>query len=216
MNTYTDNDLIIHQLPLGPMANFAYIIADASSKEAAIVDPGWEPESLLSVIKENGYTFTKVILTHGHYDHVQALGALLELGGDKPVYLSEKEAPQLTPDTPNLVGIKEGDTVTIGTQMLHVIHTPGHSPGCVCFHVGQHLVTGDLLFVKGCGRTDLPGGDVNLMFESLAKVLQLPGNTTIYPGHNYGDTPTSTLAVERQANPFLKASEREQFIRRRS
>ena len=215
MNTFTEDNLIIHQLPLGPMANFAYIIADAETNEAAIVDPGWEPQALLDAITENKYNFMQVLLTHGHYDHVQALGALLALSGDKPVYLSEKEAPQLTPQTPTLIRMKHNDTLKVGNLSITVIHTPGHSPGCVCFHTGNHLITGDLLFVRGCGRTDLPGGNVNEMFESLGIIVQLPGNTTIYPGHDYGDTPTSMLAMERIHNPFLKASEREQFIRRR-
>lgn len=207
-----DDTVMIHQFGIGPMDNFMYIIGDPETRKAAIIDPGWDVDHILRELDGVGYEIESVILTHGHYDHCNALKPLLDRH-PVPVYISAKEAPQLTPDVEGLVKTQNLDTISIGNLSVQCFHTPGHSPGCQCLYIAPHLLTGDTLFVQGCGRCDLPGSDVHDMYKSLYEVISaFPDDTIIYPGHNYGRKSTATLAHLKAHNIYLGATSEAHFL----
>ena len=202
----------IHSLTLGPMGNFVHLIEDTASRRAAVVDPAWDADAVIRFAAEHGLTITDILLTHTHYDHVNALDALYA-GTQAAVHLHKEEAAywQRLPDGGVLH--QDGDRIAFGETEIRVIHTPGHTPGSVCYHIGDDLITGDTLFVYGCGRCDLPGGDAHAMRASLTRIMsELPPQTVIHPGHNYGVTPTSTLAEQVTGNPFLKFDDEDAFV----
>lgn len=211
--------LHIHQYELGDYANFVYLLADGETGDTAVVDPAWDVPFLLAEIERLGYTLTKIILTHGHKDHIIGVPDVLKAHPDLPVYLSPHETnPNFRPDVPagQLLDLADGDEVAIGNVTVRAIHTPGHSPGCTCLAHGRELIAGDTLFIDGCGRCDLPGSDVEAQYHSLHTTLwSLPDDTRIYPGHNYGPTPTATLGQQKQSNPYLLTRDKERFIRLR-
>lgn len=194
--------LQIHVLPLGDYQTNCYILHNDDSSDCVVLDPGYEPEIILSFLSEKKLNLTAIALTHCHFDHV---GAVKELAAqtDCRVYLNEKDLalpPMLTngplyyTDT-----YKDGDTVTLAGIPFRVLETPGHTPGSVCLMTGAHLFSGDTLFAGSCGRTDLPGGDSRAMRDSLRKLAALEGDYDIYPGHGSA----TTLAREKQTNPYL-------------
>jgi len=193
----------IHALELGHMENFIYIIQDHSSKTAAVVDPAWEVTKIKVLADHQGFKITDILLTHSHYDHIDGLQALLEVT-DAKVHLSEPEAEFWGQKVDNQVLHQEGDVIQLGATTIKVIHTPGHTPGSVCYHLGEHLITGDTLFVNACGRCDLPGGNQQQMTSSLHKLGKLPPETVIHPGHHYGPQATSTIAEQLKNNPFMQ------------
>lgn len=194
--------LQIHVLPLGDYQTNCYILHNDDSSDCVVLDPGYEPEIILSFLSEKKLNLTAIALTHCHFDHV---GAVKELAAqtDCRVYLNEKDLalpPMLTngplyyTDT-----YKDGDTVTLAGIPFRVLETPGHTPGSVCLMAGAHLFSGDTLFAGSCGRTDLPGGDSRAMRDSLRKLAALEGDYDVYPGHGSA----TTLAREKQTNPYL-------------
>ncbi len=194
--------LQIHVLPLGDYQTNCYILHNDDSSDCVVLDPGYEPEIILSYLAEKKLNLTAIALTHCHFDHV---GAVKELAAqtDCRVYLNEKDLalpPMLTngplyyTDT-----YKDGDTVTLAGIPFRVLETPGHTPGSVCLMTGVRLFSGDTLFAGSCGRTDLPGGDSRAMRDSLRKLAALEGDYDIYPGHGSA----TTLAREKQTNPYL-------------
>ncbi|PIR21514.1 MAG: hypothetical protein COV45_01835 [Deltaproteobacteria bacterium CG11_big_fil_rev_8_21_14_0_20_47_16] len=193
----------IIQIPVGPMANFAYLVVDADTKHAVVVDPGWESETILNVAKDAGLTIDGVWLTHTHFDHIQEVPAIMTAAG-VPVWVHTLEK-DLLGDVPGDVNLlNEGDLVQVGGCRAQVLHTPGHSPGGICYLIDDHLITGDSLFVGAVGRTDLPGSDPRAMGQSLKRLAQLPEHLNVYPGHDYGDSPTSTIAHEKRTNPYMR------------
>ena len=203
----------LKQLELGPMQNFIYLIGDPATHEAAVVDPGWEVPKILKAAEEDGYRITKAFLTHTHFDHVMGLADLLA-AVDIPVYVHRTEAPQLSVEPGNLQGVTGGDSVLVGQVPVSLIHTPGHTPGSQCLLVDGRLLSGDTLFIKACGRCDLPGSDPRQMYESLTKTLKaLDDATALYPGHNYAEKPVSSMGEEKQTNPFLKVPTQQDFLR---
>lgn len=206
------NQLILEQLVVGPMANCVYFIGDKSKKEIMIVDPGWDPDYILK--KADPYEVKGVLLTHGHYDHTNALSGLLSKL-NVPVYLSNKELSIYIPAVDNINKIEDGHMFNVGDIAIKTIHTPGHTPGCLCFMVNNHLITGDTLFIDGCGRVDLPGGDVDQMYDTLQLIKKLPDNTVIYPGHIDESTPNDTLKNQKVSNPFLNPKNKDEFMRKR-
>ena len=195
------------------MQNFIYLLGDPATREAAVVDPGWEIPHVLDTLQQDGYRLTRVFITHAHFDHVMGLGQLLA-AADVPVYAHREEAPSLTVEPSNLKVVGDGDVVQVGSVPVTLMHTPGHTPGSQCLLVDGRLLSGDTLFIRACGRCDLPGGDPKQLFESLSgKLKKLDDGTILYPGHNYAEVPTSTIADEKRRNPFLQLQTLEEFLR---
>ena len=208
----------IRQLLVGPFAVFTYIVACPQTKEGVIIDPAGENEKILSAVREEGIRVRYILNTHGHADHVMGNEAL-KLAVSAPTCMHEADNRFFSSDRIRELSIKElglpptgavemelkdGDLLEVGTLVIKVIHTPGHSPGSVCFYVQGNLFTGDTLFVGAAGRTDLTGGSLDTLIESIRqKILVLPRDTVIRPGHDYGDTPTSTIGREIEDNPYI-------------
>lgn len=208
--------MIIKQVQVGPDKVFCYILGCEKTHEAVIIDPGGEDERLLAIIDELQLKLRYIINTHGHPDHTagneklkKATGAEIVMHGDEQAFLHDSEAGEffkrmgpLSPEADMLV--KDGAVLPFGEYILKVIHTPGHTPGSICLYTSGNLFTGDSLFVGAAGRVDLPGGDFQILTTSLEnKIATLPDETVIWPGHDYGDTITSTIGREKKENPFL-------------
>ena len=193
----------IHALELGQMSNFIYIVHDHATDRAAVVDPAWDVPSILALVERRGLRITDILLTHSHFDHINGVEALLN-ASDAQLHLLRTEAAFWNRylDVPTLH--EGGDRIRLGETEIEILHTPGHTPGSACYRLGDQVLTGDTLFVFGCGRCDLRGGDPEQMYHSLRRLGEgLPGDTLIRPGHNYGITPTSTLFEQLAGNPFL-------------
>ena len=201
------------QLELGPMQNFVYLIGDPQTREAAVVDPGWDVPAILRAAERDGYRLTGAFATHHHFDHVQGLGELLS-AVDMPVYVHRDDALALPVGRSSLKPVRGGDAVRIGGLEVALIHTPGHTPGSQCLLVNGRLLSGDTLFIGACGRCDLPGGDPRELYESLTQRLKpLDDATVLCPGHNYGEVPTASMGEEKQRNPFLSIPTLQDFLR---
>jgi len=207
------NDLYFEQVAIGPMQNFIYFIGSRRTRECLVVDPAWSTEGIMEFAGEADMRIVGSLVTHYHPDHVGGRmgffgvpGGVAELAGqtDAIAHVSKHEADGLIKITglseSDLVRHDSGDVITLGDVSIELIHTPGHTPGSQCFLVRERLVTGDTLFVDGCGRVDLPGGDAGALRESLRTLAKLPDTVTICPGHNYGRTPTNTMAEQKQSN----------------
>ncbi|MGB5295200.1 MAG: MBL fold metallo-hydrolase [Thermoanaerobaculia bacterium] len=201
----------------GQMANFMYLIGDPGSRKALVVDPAWDVPSLLEVAQQDDYEVVGALITHYHPDHVggdlwgvqvEGVNRLLE-EHQVPLYVNKHEAEGLKVVTgvsdSDMRKTDDGETLTLGQVEIRFLHTPGHTPGSQCFLLGDRLVAGDTLFVQGCGRVDLPGGDAEQMYYSLTqKLAKLPSQTVLYPGHHYGPSETSTIGNELQDNLYLR------------
>lgn len=197
------------------MDNFIYFLGDRGKKEIAVIDPAWDVEFLRQEALRQKLTITMILLTHGHPDHVNGLAQLLSTH-DVPVYVSAHELPILKPRHKNVRNTEHNTKIKIGDLEATCLHTPGHSPGSQCFLAENHLISGDTVFIDGCGRCDLPGSDVKQMYHSLyTKIMKLPDDTLIYPGHNYGPTPFDTLAHQKKTNPYLTCHSQEEFLHER-
>ncbi len=204
--------LLIRQYEIGPLNNFLYLLGDPQTKEMAIVDPAWDVDFLVREAKRLGYKITKAFLTHGHPDHVNGLDELLSMH-QVPVFISKFEYPPLRPRVQGLVDVTQEEKLSVGKISFDVLHTPGHTPGCQCFLAQGQLICGDTLFIDGCGRCDLPGSDPKIMYNSLYNVLmKLPDETVVFPGHNYGPTPTDTIGHQKQTNPYLQCHSLKEFL----
>ena len=201
------------QLELGPMQNFIYLIGDPQTHEAAVVDPGWEVPTILQTAQRDGYRLTNAFVTHHHFDHVMGLADLLK-AVDVPIYVHRDDAPLLSVARSSLKPVSGGETVQVGNLTIHLIHTPGHTEGSQCLLVNGRLLSGDTLFIRACGRCDLPGSDPAKLYDSLTHTLKALDDTTLLcPGHHYADVPTAPLGDEKQANPFLSAPSLHDFLR---
>lgn len=191
------------QFKLGPMDNFSYLVWDEETKDAAVIDPAWQPEKLVEFIKKEKLNLHCVLLTHGHPDHINAVGAFAGKEKEMPVYLNEGDYFMLEARPAGLKTIAEGEQVQAGSLKLGVLHTPGHTPGSVCFTAEGAVFTGDTLFIGECGRVDLPGSSAEALYDSFVKLAALPDAAAVYPGHSYnGDT--STFGVQKEYNLYLK------------
>ena len=208
-------ELIIEQIEIGPMQNYTYIVGSKATREVAIVDPAWDIESLLKHIDEKDYKLTAALATHYHPDHVggsfsghdiEGVAELLEHRGVK-VYANKREADGIRKVTDisetDLVRVDSGDTLKLGNVEIEFLHTPGHTPGSQCFKIKNTLVSGDTLFINGCGRVDLPGSNSEDMFHSMRKLADLPSDTLLLPGHNYGHVPNATLEETKKMNVHM-------------
>ncbi len=200
------------------MQNFCYLIGDDKSKQALIVDPAWAPDKILSTVEKEGFKLAGFIVSHAHYDHTNAIEELLKKV-DVPVYATREET--LYAEAGGMIVGKLGNTLkpvaggermNLGETPIEFLHTPGHTPGSQCIRVGTYLITGDTLFVGGCGRSDLPGGDPVQLFRSLRKIAELPGELEICPGHDYGPVRQRSLREEAEENPYLKLQNMQEFL----
>ena len=187
--------------------NFSYVFADEVTREAAVVDSSFNLAEIERVVEGEGLKLLYVFSTHGHSDHTAGNGELRRLFGAKVV------AHQLFRGAVDVV-VGDGDVVMVGGVQVRVIHTPGHTPDGICLLVdGGKLLTGDTLFVGECGRTDLPGGNSRSLYDSLFnKLLKLEDGVEVYPGHDYGSKPFSTIGEERRTNYTLEPRSVEEFV----
>lgn len=212
----------IHAMELGPMENFVYLIHDHASNRAAIVDPAWEVEEVLNYARERDIQISDILLTHSHYDHINGIETVLNQY-DAQIHLLRAEADfwGAGASLPKPQCHHGGDLIQLGESKIDVLHTPGHTPGSACYllhdHQHQHLIAGDTLFVFGCGRCDLAGGDPEQMFNTLQKMRsELAPDTVILPGHNYApQQPSSTMDEQCAGNPFLHMENKQDFVRYR-
>jgi glyoxylase-like metal-dependent hydrolase (beta-lactamase superfamily II) len=183
-----------------------------------IIDPAGDEDKLLGLIQTEGLRVKYILNTHGHADHVlgnQKLKGLLNVPvcmheaddaffSDPAVREKSSQELGLTPADPADIRLKDGDVLELGTLKIEVIHTPGHTPGSACYLIGENLFSGDTLFVGAAGRTDLIGGSLDTLIESIKKrLIVLPKQTVVWPGHDYGETPTSTIGREMEENPYI-------------
>lgn len=187
--------------------NFSYIIADENTHEAAVVDSSFNADELMRILESEDFKLKYIISTHGHSDHTAGNSDLCRRFGAKTV------AHQLSSITPDLA-VNDGDIIFVGAIGIKVIHTPGHTPDGICLLVdGKKLLTGDTLFVGECGRTDLPGGNARSLYYSLfGKLVKLDDNVEVYPGHDYGAKPSSSIGEEKRTNYVLQPRSVEEFI----
>jgi hydroxyacylglutathione hydrolase len=208
------------------MVNFVYVIGDRETGDAMLVDPAYGVEELVALVGADGLRVTGALATHWHPDHVggdlmghpiQGVRELLEIDGGVPVHVQRDEAwgvKRVTgaSDT-DLVLHDGGDVVHVGEIPVTLLHTPGHTPGSQCFLLEGRLVAGDTLFLEGCGRTDLPGGDATAMYESLTQRLaRVPDDTMLYPGHLYSADPSATLGETRRRNYVFRLRTLDQWL----
>lgn len=198
------------QIEVGLLQNFCEILFCPETREAAIVDPAWEVDRLLKEVATRTLKVTTVLVTHTHNDHIEGVAEVVAKTG-AVVVVSPREAAAVRGDAKTLVDAIEPRDVAIGKRGVRVLDTPGHTVGGTCFLADGYIVTGDLLFIGGCGRTDFRGGDVAAMWRSLQRVAALPEETRVYPGHDYGPTPTSTIGQELRTNPYLLCKTFEEF-----
>lgn len=204
--------MIFKQIPVGMMANFVYVFGCEKTMKAAVVDPSSDAPEIHEFVEENGLTIEYIFATHGHGDHVGGVASLAGKTGAKVVAHSG-DAPGLERGGISVdVVVEDGDKVSVGEIEVQVIHTPGHTPGSICLLAEGKLITGDTLFVGNCGRTDFPGGSMEQLFNSLQTRLKtLDEAIEVYPGHDYGPSPTSTIGHEKRTNPTLVCTTIEEF-----
>ena len=202
--------LYLRQLPLGPMDNFVYLLGAEGAKETAIIDPAWDVDAALEVARRDGRTVTHAFVSHHHRDHCNGLLPLLDRA-DARIYAGAADLQWLPDDArAEVTALSAGEVVEVGPLRVRAVHTPGHTPGSTCFHLdggpatgAGALFAGDTVFDNACGRCDLPGGDAELMFESLKRISQLDDEVRLYPGHDYGDLKVSSIGREREKNPYF-------------
>jgi glyoxylase-like metal-dependent hydrolase (beta-lactamase superfamily II) len=196
----------LRQMEVGPMENFVYLIGDPITRCVMVVDPAWQVDTILKAAEADGMKVTGALISHHHYDHTNGIEALLE-ATDAKVYVNKHDAEFVSVPKSNLVKTDHGEEIKIGEISVKALHTPGHTPGSQCFHVQGNLVSGDTLFIKGCGRCDLPGGDPEAMYYTLTqKLMRMKDDTVLLPGHNYAERPRSTLGDEKLQNPYLRTA----------
>lgn len=198
----------IVQIPVSGADNFSYLVICPETGKALGIDPGISPESLLKVVRERNLTLEVLGNTHGHTDHVAGNADVIRATGAK---LAASPIDVDNPDIP----LTEGSRIEIGQVMVNVLHTPGHSPGAVVFNPPGALITGDTLFVTRCGRADFGTSDPAALYHSLLRLAAFPPETKVFPGHDYGPKPSSTISFEREHNEYLKCPDLESFLRLR-
>ena len=219
--TAPSSSLYFRQMELGPMQNFVYLIGDPETRECVAVDPAWEIDAIMDQIASDDMRLTGVLVTHTHQDHVgghlfgqniPGIADLLTKAAAK-VYVHKAERELLKGFGSDLVKVEGGESLDVGRMKITFVHTPGHTPGSQCFLVDGRLISGDTLFIRSCGRTDLPGSDPGEMYTSLTQRLgALPDETVVFPGHNYGGTVT-TIGDEKRHNPKMRFPSMTEFLR---
>jgi glyoxylase-like metal-dependent hydrolase (beta-lactamase superfamily II) len=207
------------------MVNFCYLVGDRETGEALVIDPAYDIDGILGVLESDNMTLTGVLATHYHPDHVGGSMMGIDISGvadllerkSVPVHVQAPEAGGVCVvtgiDRADLVEHAGGDVVMAGTIPIELIHTPGHTPGSQCFLVDNRLLAGDTLFLEGCGRTDLPGGDPRALYESITQTLaKVPDDATLFPGHLYSADPSATMGHTRRHNFVFMPRTPEQWL----
>jgi hydroxyacylglutathione hydrolase len=197
----------VMQFLVGQMANFTYILVDEETGKAALIDPSWNLEKVFYTLKKNSWKLEYIINTHSHFDHVLGNEQVSAATGAK--IIQHKSSP-----LEKQIQVDDGETIKLGKIAIRVLHTPGHSKDSICLIANGKLVfTGDTLFIGNCGRTDLPGSDRVEMYDSLLnQVATLDESLIVYPGHDYGPTPTSTINAEKKTNYVLQPRSKKDFL----
>jgi len=197
--------MFVKQFRVGGDRNFGYLVADEVTRKAAIIDPAFSPERIFDSARENQYEIEYVFNTHAHFDHTSGNAAIERLTGKRPLLFRSTD-----PETG--ITIEDGAHFPLGSLEITILHTPGHTAGSICIYVGDAVFTGDTLFVGKVGGTDF-GTGARAEYDSLhQKLLTLPDDTRVFPGHDYGTAPQSTIAQERETNPFLTRPDFEAFV----
>jgi hydroxyacylglutathione hydrolase len=210
--------MIVKQIKLSKMDTFCYLVGDKKTKTCALIDPAFDTQRILKIAEDIGFSVSHVINTHCHSDHTAGNKAVIAATGAK-LLIHKVDAGRLnsimnsafarvlggrSSPKPDVL-LQDNDDILIGATCLKAIHTPGHTPGGICLYTEGHVFTGDSLFVEAVGRTDLPGGSSSQLLRSIQeKIYTLPDNTIVWPGHDYGPTPSSTVANEIKNNPFTR------------
>jgi glyoxylase-like metal-dependent hydrolase (beta-lactamase superfamily II) len=207
------------------MVNFIYLVGDRETGEAVAIDPAYDIRGILDVLAEDGMRLTGALATHYHPDHVGGSMMGVTISGVRelltlhpvPIHVQDAEAPWVLRVTEasesDLVRHQGGDTVMVGEIPIELLHTPGHTPGSQCFLVDGRLVAGDTLFLEGCGRTDLPGGDPAELYRSLTQVLaKVPDDAVLFPGHLYSAEPSATMGETRRWNYVFKPGSEAEWL----
>ena len=196
----------VHQIQVGNMQNFSYIVEDEDTGESIIIDPSWDLIELEMIIKKNNLKIKYIVSTHHHFDHTLGNEAMVE-SNKAPII--QHENSELKHD----ITVKDGDFIEFGNSKLKVLHTPGHSQDSICLVGDGKIFSGDTLFVGNCGRIDLPGGSAKDLYHSLFDILyNLDEKLVMYSGHNYGSSEISTLGQEKITNHVMQKRTEQQFL----
>jgi len=196
----------VYQLQVGNMQNFTYVLEDEETKEAVIIDPSWDLDLIIDTIERNDLKVKYVINTHHHFDHTIGNDAIVKHTHSK---ILQHESSTLKND----IKLSNNEKIKFGNSELTVIHTPGHSKDSICLVGDGKIISGDTLFVGNCGRVDLPGGSAKELYHSLTDIIsKLDDNLILYPGHNYGNSPYSTIGKEKKTNFVLQPRTEEEFV----
>jgi len=214
--------LYFKQIEIGPMQNYVYLIGSMETRKVAVVDAAWEIDTILNIAAKDDVEITHAFVTHTHPDHVGGRFSGIEIAGvtellskcKAKVVVHKAEAEflkELSP--PDIIKSDSGDKIDVGGLEIQLLHTPGHTPGSQCFLVDNRIVSGDTLFIDACGRVDFPGGNAEQMYYSLTqKLMPLPDETILFPGHNYARLPHATIGEQKKTNPYLRYSSLKQFL----
>jgi hydroxyacylglutathione hydrolase len=200
----------VFQLEVGLLQNFCEILWCPDTRQAAVVDPAWEVDTLLKEAKRLDVRITKILVTHTHNDHIDGVEEMVQATG-ATVVIHPNEEKALPASAQPRLHVRDLLDIPIGNRGVRALETFGHTVGGTCYLADGYVVTGDVLFVGGCGRTDFTGGNTAAMWTSLQRLGALPEETRVYPGHNYGSTPTSTISRELAENRFLLCKTLEDF-----
>jgi hydroxyacylglutathione hydrolase len=214
--------LYFKQIEIGPMQNYVYLIGSTETREAAVVDAAWNIDEIVRIAAQDEMEITHALVTHTHPDHVGGGFAGMEIAGvtellekcKAKVVVHKAEAEFIKGlSSSDMIKTDNGDKVDVGGVEVQLMHTPGHTPGSQCFLVENRVVSGDTLFIDACGRVDFPGGNPEQMYYSLTqKLMALPDDMILFPGHNYAPLKHATLGEQKKSNPYLKFSSLKQFL----
>jgi hydroxyacylglutathione hydrolase len=217
-----NNRLYFKQIEIGPMQNYVYLIGSTESRKAAVVDAAWDIDEILRIAAQDEMEITHALVTHTHPDHVGGGFAGIEIAGvtellekcKAKVVVHKAEAEFIKGlSSSDIIKTDTGDKVDVGGLEIQLMHTPGHTPGSQCFLVDNRVVSGDTLFIDACGRVDFPGGSPEQMYYSLTqKLMALPDDMILFPGHNYAPLKHATMGEQKKTNPYLQFSSLKHFL----
>ena len=217
-----NSQLYFKQIEIGPMQNYVYLIGSMETRKVAVVDAAWEIDTILKIAAQDEMEITHAFVTHTHPDHVGGGFAGMEIDGvtellekcKAKVVVHKAEAEFLKGlSSSDMIKSDNGDKIDVGGMEIQLMHTPGHTPGSQCFLIDGRIVSGDTLFIDACGRVDFPGGNPEQMYNSLTqKLMALPDDTILFPGHNYAAKAHATLGEQKKTNPYLKFTSLKQFL----